>query len=368
MFIERLNTTGFKNISDADLSFSKGFNCLTGNNGAGKTNLLDAIYMLSMCRSAFSVNDSQCVRHGEKFFSVKGYYDMDGASHNVFCNYSQGKKVLKYDGKPYSKLSDHIGLIPVVMISPKDNELIDGMSDVRRKWMDSVISQGDPVFLKDLVRYAKILLQRNTLLKKYPDPARCRKEEFEMWDVQLVSLCEKIVSRRTAFLEKFTVLFNFYYSSLSPEEEKVSIRYRNSLGTFENYEKALEETFSRDIALGYTTVGVHRDDIHLDLGGYPVKRIGSQGQKKSFLVALKLAQYSWLSGLSGRKPLLLLDDIFDKLDSSRVKNILDLVGGEAFGQIFITDTERTHIEDIVAQTGWDYKLFTVSHGEVSEWI
>lgn len=364
MLLKELHIINFKNIAEADLFFTSGFNCFVGKNGVGKTNILDAVYHLSMCKSYFNLPDLQNIRHDESFFVVQGKYEREGDEVEIYCGVKRGqKKIFKKNQKAYEKLSEHIGLLPLVMISPEDFILIDGGSVERRKLMDGIISQCDRDYLYRLIRYNKALTQRNMLLKspggRMPEP-----EMLEIWDEQLAEYGELIMEKRKAFVEDFSGMFQQYYDCLSLGRETVKLEYKPSVQTGGLLE-GLREAAGRDRLLTYTSVGIHRDDLSLELGKYPVKKIGSQGQKKTFLIALKLAQYDWLYRKNGVKPLLLLDDIFDKLDADRVAQIIRIVGGEMFGQVFITDTNREHIDEILKAQQVDYKLFQVSEGEIS---
>lgn len=363
MLLRELNIINFKNIAEATLTFTAGFNCFVGNNGVGKTNMLDAIYHLSMCKSYFNVSDSQNIRHDEPFFVIQGKYERDGEPVEVYCGVKRGqKKTFKKNQKVYNKLSEHIGLLPLVMVSPEDVVLIEGGSEERRKLMDGIISQYDRNYLYQLIRYNKALMQRNAMLKssagKYLDA-----EMLDIWNEQLAESGEFLMQMRSGFLQEFCPVFQSYYELLSLGRENVELDYKPSIKGGRMYE-ALQESFERDRLLNYTTIGIHRDDLLLNIGKYPVKKIGSQGQKKTFLIALKLAQYAWLYRMSGVKPLLLLDDIFDKLDADRVSQIVKIVGGELFGQVFMTDTNRQHLDEILQTQQVDYCLFTVDQGEV----
>ena len=343
MVIRELNIINFKNIAEATLTFSPGFNCFVGNNGVGKTNILDALYHLSMCKSYFNLPDLQNIRHGEPFFVGQ-------------------KKVFKKNQKAYDKLSEHIGLLPLVMVSPEDVVLIDGGSEERRKLIDGIISQCDRGYLHQLIRYNKALSQRNSLLKSSVGKV-LDVEMLSIWDEQLAECGEVIMQKRAGFLAEFAEVFQSYYELLSLGRETVTLSYKVSVKEGDML-SALRASLERDRIMTYTTTGAHRDDILLNIGDYPVKKIGSQGQKKTFLIALKLAQYAWLHRMSGVKPLLLLDDIFDKLDADRVNQIVAIVRGDMFGQVFITDTNREHIDDILKLQHTEYKLFKVEQGEI----
>lgn len=363
MILKELNIINFKNIAEANLAFTGGFNCFVGNNGVGKTNILDAIYHLSMCKSYFNLPDLQNIRHQEPFFVIQGKYLRKEEEVAIYCGIKRGqKKIFKKNQKAYEKLSEHIGLLPLVMISPEDVSLIDGGSEERRRLIDGIISQCNRNYLHRLIRYNKALVQRNSLLKSAAGK-RLDPEMLGIWDEQLAESGELIRQERITFLKEFREVFQRYYELLSLGREQVQLDYRPSVKEGDLL-AALQAAMERDRLLTYTTVGIHRDDLSLNLEGYPVKKIGSQGQKKTFLIALKLAQYDWLYRMNGLKPLLLLDDIFDKLDTDRVRQIVSIVGGEMFGQVFLTDTNRGHIDDILHTQGVDYKLFAVDHGEI----
>lgn len=364
MLLKELHIINFKNIAEAELSFTPRFNCFVGNNGVGKTNVLDAIYHLSMCKSYFNLPDTQNIRHGEPFFVVQGKYERDGDELDIYCGVKRGqKKAFKKNQKTYDKLSEHIGLLPLVMISPEDVMLIDGGSEERRKLIDGIISQCDRNYLHQLIRYNKALAQRNVFLKSVAGKP-LEVELLEVWDEQLAECGEVIMQKRKDFLRGFGQIFQSYYELLSLGREKVELEYKPSVQEGSVLEK-LRESLERDRFLMYTTSGIHRDELALNIGSYPVRKIGSQGQKKTFLIALKLAQYAWLYQTNGIKPLLLLDDIFDKLDADRVSQIVKIVGGELFGQVFITDTNREHIDEILKAQQVDYKLFYVSQGDIT---
>ncbi len=363
MILKELHIINFKNIEEGSLVFNPGFNCFIGKNGVGKTNVLDAIYQLSMCKSCFNLPDIQNIRHDEPFFVLQGKYERQSELVEVYCGVKRGeKKVFKKNQKIYSKLSEHIGLLPLVMVSPEDLILIDGGSDERRKLMDGIISQCDRNYLHQLIRYNKALQQRNALLKATAGKS-LDLEMLEIWNEQLAESGTQILERRICFLEEFRPVFQSYYSQLSLGREEVELEYKSTVGS-EELLVALHRSLERDRMLNYTTVGIHRDDWVLNVGGYLIRKLGSQGQKKTYLIALKLAQYAWLMKMSQVKPLLLLDDIFDKLDSDRVEQIVNIVRGEQFGQVFITDTNREHMDEILENQQVDYRLFMVERGEI----
>ena len=361
MILSRLSIVNFKNIAQADLEFSSGLNCFLGNNGMGKTNLLDALYYLSFCKSSMSLADSQNIRHGEDFFMLQGFYSYDDVCEEIYCGMKRRqKKVFKRNKKEYSRLSDHIGLIPLVMISPADSELIQGGSEERRRFLDLVISQFDKAYLDKLIRYNKALMQRNTLLKQeISDPAM-----YEIWEEQMALAAADIYRARRRFLAEFVPVFQEFYETISGGNEEVGLTYVSHIERGD-LRDLLAEVRSRDLILGYTSRGVHKDELEMTLGEYPMRRIGSQGQNKTFLIALKLAQFDYLNRNGHTVPLLLLDDVFDKLAAQRMERIITLVSQERFGQIFVTDTNREYLDAIVRRTGGDYRLFKVESGEFS---
>ncbi|MDR2131687.1 MAG: DNA replication/repair protein RecF [Odoribacteraceae bacterium] len=358
MIIKSIEIVNYKNIEGSAVDCSPGFNCFIGNNGVGKTNILDALYHLSMCKSYFNLPDAQNIRHGEPFFLLQGRYERDGEEITIHCGVKRGeRKVFKKNKKSYDRLSDHIGLLPLVMISPSDTLLIDGGSDERRRFIDGVISQHDKEYLHRLIRYNRVLAQRNSLLKERAGQP-LEEEMIAAWDEQLAENGNVIVQKREAFVREFEGEFRRFHDHLVEGRERVALRYVATAPAGELL-AALRENLARDRALTYTTAGIHRDDIALTLEGYPVKRLGSQGQKKSFLAALKFAQFTYLAKVTGMKPLLLLDDVFDKLDAGRVARIIQVVAGERFGQVFITDTNREHIDEILRLHAVEYRIFTV---------
>lgn len=364
MYIKDLTVVNFKNIGESDLAFSPRLNCFIGNNGAGKTNLLDAVYYLSFCKSFSSQSDQMNVRHNENFFMLKGRYHRLDSEELVSCGFQAGnKKLFRRNEKVYTRLSDHIGLFPLVMISPVDSVLIEGGSEERRKFMDSVISQYDHTYLDQLINYNRLLLQRNNLLKQFASGKKFDSELLGIWDVQLLDSGSKIHIKRKEFIEKLIPVFQRYYTDISKGREEVGLSHQSDL-----YEPDFEDNFhssvKKDLAFQYTTMGAHKDDLLLNLGGYPIKKIGSQGQKKTYLVSLKLAQYEFMKEISGIKPILLLDDIFDKLDADRVSAIVNLAAGDYFGQIFISDTNREHLDGIIRSVEADFRIFRISNGSI----
>ena len=364
MILKRISILNYKNLEQAELEFSPKMNCFIGQNGMGKTNLLDAVYYLSFCKSATNPIDSQNIRHEGEFFVIQGFYETDqGEPEEVYCGLKRRqKKQFKRNKKEYNRLSDHIGFIPLVMVSPADAELIAGGSDGRRRFMDVVISQYDKEYLDALIRYNKALTQRNTLLKS---ELPVEEELFLVWEEMMAQAGEVVFRKREAFIREFIPIFQSFYSFISQDREKVGLSY-DSHARDASLLEVLKESRARDQIMGYSLRGVHKDELNMLLGDFPIKREGSQGQNKTYLVALKLAQFDFLKRTGTTVPLLLLDDIFDKLDASRVEQIIKLVAGDSFGQIFITDTNREHLDRILHKVGSDYKMFRVEQGTVAE--
>ncbi|MDD4108231.1 MAG: DNA replication and repair protein RecF, partial [Prolixibacteraceae bacterium] len=347
MYIDEISIVNFKNLKEVKISFSSRLNCLTGHNGTGKTNLMDAVYYLSFCKSFFNSSDQLNINHNENFFRISGIYNRLDSRETISCKLQKGqKKHFKRNSKVYPRLADHIGLLPLVMVSPDDTNLILGGSDERRKFMDGVISQYDQNYLDDLLKYNRALAQRNNLLKQFNTEDFFDSELLSIWDAQLVEYGNRIHAERSKFVERLIPLFQEFYSFISNGNELVGLRHQSDL-----YEKKFElligESLAKDRMVQYTTSGIHKDDLEFSIDGYPIKKLGSQGQKKTFLVALKMAQYNFIRSVAGVKPILLLDDIFDKLDRARVEQIVKNVSGEQFGQIFITDTNREHLDGII---------------------
>jgi DNA replication and repair protein RecF len=359
----------YKNFGEATLTFSRKLNCFIGNNGVGKTNLLDAIYYLSFCKSYFNNPDSQNVRHLQDFFVLQGKYELNSINEEIHCGFKNGqKKKIRRNKKEYERFSEHIGLLPLVMISPADAVLIQGGSEERRRFMDSVISQYDRTYLEWLVRYNRALLQRNVLLKEVAGRNNIDPDIFAIWDEQLIHLGDKIHQKRKNFLQELLPVFQKYYTLISGANEVVSLEYSSQLNGM-GFPLLLKESFSKDRMLQFTTTGIHKDDLELKLGDYSIKRLGSQGQNKTYLIALKFAQFDFIRSLNNVKPILLLDDIFDKLDSGRVEEIVKLVSDDHFGQIFITDTNREHLDGILREAGGDdFRIFVVDKGLINDVI
>jgi len=366
MFLKKLTLYNFKNYEDASLEFSEKINCFTGSNGAGKTNLLDAIHYLSFTKSYFNLIDSQNIRHEADFFAIHGQFVRNGSGpDDVSCIQKRNfKKQFRINTKEYERMADHIGEFPLVMVSPYDRDLINEGSDLRRKYIDSVISQFDRQYLDDLIVYNKGLAQRNALLKIFGEKRYFDEASLEIWDEQMKGPAERIYERRKAFLDGFLPVFGKYFEFISQGKEKVDILYHSDLMDID-FGKSLKINLQRDLSARFTTTGVHKDDLEFLIDGYAVKKFGSQGQQKSFVVAIKLAQFEYTRTIKGYKPVLLFDDIFDKLDSNRVDRIINLVGENSFGQVFITDTQPERINHIFATTRTDHRIFDVQSGKVS---
>ena len=365
MILSNISILNYKNIADAELVFSPNINCFIGDNGEGKTNLLDAVYFLSFTHSMFSNIDSQMMRHGSDFFMLKGSYlhDDGETSEEVYAGMKRGvKKQFKRNNKTYKRLSEHIGLVPLIIVSPDDVMLVGGGSEERRKLLDIVISQYDNTYIDYLVRYNKALQQRNALLKMDEEPDETL---LMLWEEEMAVNGEEVYKRRNDFVERFIPVFNDIYTRISGEKEEVSLKYISHCQRGRLLD-VIQRDRSRDRAVGYSLHGIHRDDLEMLIDGYPMRREGSQGQTKTYVIALKLAQFGFLRSTESRTtPLLLLDDIFDKLDSQRVENIINIVSSDDFGQIFITDTNRDHLDRILASSQSDYKIFKVKDGAFS---
>jgi len=355
--LKTLTLLNYKNIADATFGFDEKINCFTGRNGVGKTNVLDAIYQLAYGRSYFNPMAVQNIRHGTDFFVVDGTFEKDGRTEQVVCSLKKGqKKILKRNGKEYEKLSDHVGFIPLVIISPSDRDLITEGSDARRSFVDAVISSQDAPYLHDLIQYQKVLAQRNALLKYFAANRTFDPETLGIYDAQMTALGQPIHEKRKKFLDGFIPIFCRHHNAIADSAENVSLSYQSDL-SHGSYPENLAAALQRDRLLQYSTSGIHKDDLLFEIDGHPIRKFGSQGQQKSYLIALKLAQFEFLRKRSGSKPILLLDDIFDKLDETRVGKLVEMVRHDDFGQIFISDTHAARTEDIVRSTHQSYKIF-----------
>lgn len=352
--LDRLALVNFKNYDSQVFEFSSGINCITGANGSGKTNVLEAIYYLSFCKGYFNPLDAQNIRHGSDYFSIQGAFDKGGEV-KVSCAVQKGsKKRFKKDDKEYSRLADHVGQFPVVIISPYDVDLIREGSAERRKFTDMVISLDDRAYLHTLIDYNRALAQRNNLLKHFWAERRMDKAQLELWNEQLCGLAEQIHQRRTSFFTDFVPIFREIQEELSLGRDDADLVYKSQLDEC-NMRQRLEETIDQEMARHHTLTGTHKDDLDLRINGHSVKKYGSQGQQKTFLIALKLAQFHFLKEKTGLKPILLLDDIFDKIDDERVAYMVDMVSKDTFGQIFITDTSKDRLDRILGAINMEYK-------------
>ncbi|NLN96042.1 MAG: DNA replication/repair protein RecF [Bacteroidales bacterium] len=363
MHLKHLRLTNFKNYEEAELQFSDKINCFVGANGVGKTNLLDAIYYLSFCKSYFNPVDTQNIKHEEDFFAIHGTYNRNGNdSSKVSCIQKRNhRKQFMLNGKEYGRFADHIGLFPLVMISPYDRDLINEGSDVRRKYIDSVISQFDKIYLDNLINYNRALFQRNSLLKGFAEREYYDLSLIEIWNEQLIKFGMDIYRKRKDFIQDFIPVFKQYFSIISNNREGVDITYESQLHD-KTLDKLLKESFEKDKVLRYTTAGIHKDDLSFGINSYPLKRFGSQGQQKSFIIAIKLAQFDYTKNIKGFKPILLFDDIFDKLDETRVTQLIQLVSQDSFGQVVITDTQYDRIEKLTNSLSATYHVWEIEAG------
>ncbi|SHI66335.1 DNA replication/repair protein RecF [Aquimarina spongiae] len=357
MFLKSLSLLNYKNFESIDFEFDHKINCLVGNNGVGKTNILDAIYHLSFGKSYFNPVTSQNIRHGTDFFVIDGLYEKNEREEKVIVSTKRGqKKVIKRNGKVYDTFSEHIGFLPLVIISPADRDLITEGSDTRRKFIDGVISQSDHGYLTTLLKYSKLVSQRNSLLKYFSANNTFDATQLDIYNQQLDELGNVIYEKRVAFLDTFIPIFINRYQAISSGKENISLTYQSKLSQ-NRLLVLLEQNLEKDRALQYTSVGIHKDDLSFEIEGYPIKKFGSQGQQKSFLIALKLAQFDFIKKQSNVNPILLLDDIFDKLDEKRVEHIVKLVDDQNFGQLFISDTHADRTEEVVKKISQSYKIF-----------
>ena len=349
MLLRQLSLINYKNFESKELTFDAKINCIVGDNGIGKTNILDAIYHLSFGKSYFNPVSSQNIRHGSDFFVIDGTFEKEGREEKIVCSLKKNnKKIIKRNGKAYDRFADHIGLLPLVIISPADRDLIIEGSDTRRKFIDGVISQSDKSYLQNLINYNKVVSQRNALLKYFAANRTFNKDTLAVYNEQMNTYGTKIFKKRTSFLEAFIPIFQEQYKSITGNTEDVSLSYDSKLKDYDLL-TLLNKNLDKDRALQYTSVGIHKDDLSFEISDHPIKKFGSQGQQKSFLIALK--------SQSGTTPILILDDIFDKLDEHRVSHIITLVNDENFGQIFISDTHADRTESVVKKIHQSYKIF-----------
>ncbi|KGO93469.1 DNA replication/repair protein RecF [Flavobacterium subsaxonicum] len=359
MHLKNLSLINYKNIAEANYEFDPKINCFVGKNGVGKTNVLDAIYHLAYGKSYFNPLALQNIKHGEEFFVIDGTFDKDNRTEQVVCSLKKGlKKALKRNGKAYDKFSEHIGFIPLVIISPSDNDLITEGSETRRKFLDTVISQLDPAYLQELINYQKVVAQRNALLKYFALNHTFDRDTLNIYNEQLDGMGQRIFEKRKLFLADFVPIFSKHHEAITDSAESVSLVYDSHLHT-KTLATLLDENLQRDRVLQYTSVGIHKDDLLFEIDGHPIKKFGSQGQQKSFLIALKLAQFEFIKKQGGVLPLLLFDDVFDKLDETRVAKIVQMIDDKVFGQIFISDTHPERTEAIIKTTHQSYRIFNL---------
>ena len=359
VFLKQLSLLNYKNLAQIEFDFDAKINCFVGKNGVGKTNILDAIYHLAYGKSYFNPLAVQNIRHGEEFFVIDALLEKNGKEEKIVCSLKKGqKKTIKRNGKVYEKLSEHLGLIPLVIISPSDADLIVEGSETRRKFIDSVIATLDSSYLQLLIQYQKTLAQRNALLKYFALNQTFDADNLSIYNEQLSNSGQLIFEKRKQFLNNFIPIFEKHHTNISGGNEKVALKYESQL--FEkDLMSLLEESLQKDRIIQYTSTGIHKDDLVFEIDGFPIKKFGSQGQQKSFLIALKLAQFEFMKKQSGELPILLFDDIFDKLDETRVQKIVTMVNDAVFGQIFISDTHAERTEMIIKETHQSYKIFPI---------
>jgi DNA replication and repair protein RecF len=362
MHLKSLSLVNFKNYEQVDIPLSEKINCFVGENGVGKTNILDAVHYLALCKSNLNPIDTQNIRYEEDFCVVQGLFERLGKEENIYCGIRrQKKKQFKRNRKEYQKLSEHIGLIPLVMISPADSILINGGSEERRKFMNGVIAQYSKAYLENMIQYNRALTQRNRLLKDFANTRSFNLDMLEVWDEQLIRYGEPVYEERRRFVEELLPVFSTFYEHVSGNRESVTLSYQAQL-LEKGFREGLQESLEKDRIIQYTTFGVHKDDLGMLLGEHSLKKNGSQGQQKTFLVALKLAEFEFIRKLTEIPPILLLDDIFDKFDANRVKQIISLVAENHFGQIFITDTNEQRLQGILKEIPADHRVFEIRHG------
>ncbi len=365
MYCHQLNLVNFKNLEELSVVLSPKFNCFAGHNGVGKTSLLDAIYYLSFCKSFTNPLDSQNIHFGKDFFVIQANYQNHDKSDALYCGFKRGqRKVFKKNKKEYDRLSDHIGRFPLVLLSPSDGQLILGGSDERRKFLDGVIAQYSKQYLDHLISYNKALQQRNALLKIFAEKQAFDESSLNIWDMQLIRHGQALFEERTDFFNAFAPVFSKYYKDLSQSMEETCIRYVSPLDGDKTFQEQLKQARHKDRILQYTTVGIHKDDLQFFIHGEPIKKFGSQGQQKSFIIALKLAQYAFTREVKGVPPMLIFDDVFDKLDPDRVGQLMKLVSREEFGQVFVSDTQPDRLESLFEEIPAECMLFTMEAGKI----
>ena len=360
MILKSLSLTQYKNISSKNFEFDAQINCFIGNNGVGKSNILDAIYHLCFAKGYFNPTAVQNIQFNSDYFVLDAVFEKNKQIEKILCSLKRGhKKILKRNGKVYEKISDHIGLLPLVIISPSDRDLIIEGSSIRRKFMDGVIGQTDRIYLNNLLDYTKIVSQRNALLKYFAVNQTFEPETLEIYDQQMIALGTQIHEKRLAFLETFISIFEKHYQSISKSNEEVTLSYESALLN-NSFENLLKSQLAKDRILQFSSAGIHKEDLFFTIGGEPIKKFGSQGQQKSFLIALKLAQFDFIKKQAGVAPIVLLDDVFDKLDQNRVSLIMQLVENNHFGQLFLSDTHEQRTLQALKTTQSTYKIFNLS--------
>ena len=357
--LEKIVISDFRNIQLQELEFSPNVNCISGNNGEGKTNLLDAIYYLSMTKSAFASSDKFNFRHGTEEFSIAGNYRMENGLSSRFAlkMTSKGEKKVRRDDKPYPKVSSHVGVLPIVMVSPSDISMVSESGEERRRFVNAVLSQMDREYMSAMQQYNRLLMQRNRMLKEMD----VDRSLLEVIDMKMSALAEPVFQARKRFVEELNPIVAEYYKAVSGGSEQVDIEYESELSRA-GLDQILSASFDKDRMLKYTSSGIQRDDFAFRMNGHPIRRYGSQGQQKSFLVSLKFAQYEIMKRNYGFAPMLLLDDVFDKLDMGRISNLLQMVASNDFGQIFITDSNKVRMSGIVDGLTQDRAYFETSAG------
>ena len=365
MFLKELQLYQFKNHTESKFSFTEPVNCFVGDNGAGKTNILDAIHYLSQTKSYFNHIDKQNIQFEQNYFMLKGIFEKDQDITEIQCNFKEGEtKNIKKDKKKYKRFSEHIGRFPVIIISPTDTNLIIEDSEVRRKYIDSSIAQYKQSYLQMLIQYKKNLKQRNALLKQFVEKGYFDNLSLEIYDKKLIEYGNNIHLERTEFLKQLNPVFNKYYKEISDSKEAVNLEYKSQLND-NDFSTLIHSSREKDRISKTTHVGIHKDDLLFQMNNYPIKKTGSQGQQKSFLIALKLAQFEFIKKQAGFKPILLLDDIFDKLDDHRILKIIGFVNKNVFGQVFITDTHKERSEEILTKAAINYSIFKIENGKLS---
>jgi len=359
LLINKISILNYKNILDKTFNFDNKINCFVGNNGVGKTNILDSIYHLAIGKSSFTISNENNINHESEFMLLDGLFSINNKKENITCSLKRNEtKVLKRNEKIYKKLSDHFGLIPVVLISPYDTNLIIEGSSERRKFMDSIISTYDKNYLQNIITHGKLIKQRNKILKYFNKSAKVDMDSILVYNEQIVKLSKPIHECRKNFVSEFIPLVIDKYNNISGKNEKVTLKYRSDLNENEIGD-LLEKSFQKDMILQFTSCGIHKDDLIFKIDNNSIKRFGSQGQQKSFLISLRFAEFEFLKNSNDLAPILLMDDIFDKLDIQRVKNIVDLVNSSEFGQLFVSDTDKTRIEKVLRSLKNSSEIFEI---------